>query len=402
MKIIPFSPPDITESEIDEVVGVLKSGWITSGPKKAEFEKMITEKYGVGGAVCLSSATVCMELVLRLLGIGAGDEVITSAYTYTASASVISHVGAKAVLVDTAPDSFEMDYEKIEDAITEKTKAVIPVDIGGRICDYGKIYKAIENKKNLFNAGGNKYLQKLGRIAVIADAAHSLGSVRCGKFSGQFADFTSFSFHAVKNLTTGEGGAIVWKNDNGFDSAELSKMFMLYSLHGQNKDALSKTKAGAWEYDILFPGYKCNMTDMQAALGVSGLRRYNAMIEHRRNLVNNYNEALKDLFSQVLIHDDGESSSNCHLYLARFPITLEQRNKIINDCGEEGVSLNVHYKPLPMLTAYKDMGFDIFDYNNAYNQYVNEITFPLYSTLSFEDQAYVIDVFRRAYAKNVK
>ncbi len=402
MKNIPFSPPDITESEIQEVVGVLKSGWITSGPKKAEFEKMITEKYGVGGTICLSSATVCMELVLRVLGIGEGDEVITSAYTYTASASVINHVGAKIVLVDTKKDSFEMDYQKLEEAITEKTKAIIPVDLGGRICDYAQILKAIENKKSLFNAGDNKYLKKLGRIAVLADGAHSLGSMQNGKYAGQFADFTSFSFHAVKNLTTGEGGAIVWNCENGFDGEELYKTFMLYSLHGQNKDALSKTKAGAWEYDILFPGYKCNMTDLQAALGVSGLKRYDAMIEHRKKLVEIYDRELGGILSSSLIHFDGENQSNCHLYLARFPITTEQRNQIINDCGSEGVSLNVHYKPLPLLTAYKNLGFDIKDYENAYDLYHNEITFPLYSTLSFEDQMFVIDVFKRVYEKNTK
>ena len=402
MKNIPFSPPDVGGSEIEEVIKVLKSGWITSGPKKAEFEKMLCEYCGVSGAIALSSATVCMELVLRMLGVGPGDEVITSAYTYTASASVIYHVGAKIVLVDTKPDSFEMDYDSLENAITEKTKVIIPVDVGGRICDYKKIYKAVENKKHLFNPGNSEILKKFGRIVVLADAAHSLGSKQGEKFSGQFADFTSFSFHAVKNLTTAEGGAIVWKKNEILDGESLYKNFMLLSLHGQNKDALNKVQAGAWEYDIVFPGYKCNMTDIQAALGVSQLKRYDKMLAHRRTLVENYNKELKNYTIQTLVHFDDDNVSNCHLYLARFPITSEQRNEIIAECGKLGVSLNVHYKPLPLLTAYKNLGFKIEDYKNAYNQYCNEITFPLYSTLSFENQEYVIEVFKKVYNDIVK
>lgn len=397
MKNIPFSPPDITQNEIDEVIEVLKSGWITSGPKKKQFEDMLIEYCDVSGAICLSSATACMELVLRALGIGPGDEVITTAYTYTASASVINHVGAKIVLLDTKPDSFEIDYEKIADAITEKTKAIICVDIAGRICDYEKVFAAINSKKNLFSSGNNPILESLGRVAVIADSAHSLGSKKNGKQSGNFADFTSFSFHAVKNLTTAEGGAIVWNSINGIDNAYLYNQFMIYSLHGQTKDALSKTEAGAWEYDILLPGYKCNMTDIQAALGVSQLRRYDKIIAHRKELVKKYDEALKPYITHSITHFDNENESNCHLYLARFPISIDQRNLIIKKCAEKGVTLNVHYKPLPLLTAYKNLGFDISDFPNAYNVYKNEISFPLYSTLSFEDQKYVIDIFKEVY-----
>lgn len=323
MKSIPFSPPDITQSEIDEVVDVLKSSWITSGPKKKQFEEMLKSKCDVDEAICLSSATACMELVLRMLGIGPGDEVITTAYTYTASASVINHVGAKIVLLDTQPDSFEIDYEKIADAITENTKAIISVDIAGIICDYDKIFAAINSRKNLFSHSNNPILKSLGRVAVIADSAHGLGSKKNGKQCGNFADFTCFSFHAVKNLTTAEGGAIVWNTINGIDNEYLYKQFMIYSLHGQTKDALSKTEAGAWEYDIVLPGYKCNMTDIQAALGVSQLRRYDKIIAHRKELVNRYDEALKPYVTNSIIHFDEENESNCHLYLARFPVTIE-------------------------------------------------------------------------------
>lgn len=397
MKSIPFSPPDITQHEIDEVVEVLKSGWITSGPKKKQFEDMLIKYCDVDGAICLSSATACMELVLRMLGIGPGDEVITTAYTYTASASVINHVGAKIILLDTQPDSFEMDYDKIADAVTENTKAIICVDIAGRICDYNKIFDAINSRKQLFSSGDNPLLKSLGRVAVIADAAHSLGSKRNGKQSGSFADFTCFSFHAVKNLTTAEGGAIVWNAIHGIDNQYLYNQFMIYSLHGQTKDALSKTEAGAWEYDVLLPGYKCNMTDIQAALGVSQLKRYDKSLAHRKELTNRYNEALKPYITQAIVHFDSENESNCHLYLARFPVSIEQRNSIIKNCAKKGVALNVHYKPLPLLTAYKNLGFDISNFPNAYNVYKNEISFPLYSTLSFEDQHYVIDIFKEVY-----
>ncbi len=401
MKRILFSPPDITQKEIDEVVGVLQSSWITSGPKKNQFEEMLRDYCHVDGAICLSSATAGMELVLRILGIGPGDEVITTAYTYTASASVIHHVGAKIVLLDTGPDSFEMDYEKIADAVTEHTKAIICVDIGGRICDYDRIFAAIDSKKDLFSAGNNAILQSLGRIAVIADAAHALGSKQRGKQCGHFADFTCFSFHAVKNLTTAEGGAIVWNTIAGMDNEDLYKQFMIYSLHGQTKDALDKTEAGAWEYDILLPGYKCNMTDIQAAIGVAQLRRYDEILAHRKELVNKYDEALKPYITHSIPHFEGENESNCHLYLARFPITMEQRDMMIKKCAEKGVALNVHYKPLPLLTAYKNLGFDIGDFPNAYDVYKNEISFPLYSTLSFEDQQYVIDVFKAVYEELV-
>lgn len=397
MKTIPFSPPDITEAEINEVVSVLKSGWITSGPKKKEFEDMLCDYCRVDGAICLSSATVSMELALRVLGIGPGDEVIVPAYSYTASASVICHVGAKIVMLDTAPDSFELDYDSIAGAITEKTKAIIPVDLGGRLCDYDKIFAAVNSKRALFKPGKNAILNSLGRIAVIADSSHSLGSMRNGIPSGGFADFTCFSFHAVKNLTTAEGGAAVWKTFEGIDNEHIYKQFMLYSLHGQNKDALDKTKAGAWEYDIVFPGYKCNMTDIQAALGVAQLKRYDKMLAHRKMLVERYDDLLSDLLIGKITHFDSQSESNCHLYLARFPITIAQRNEIITKCAEKGVILNVHYKPFPLLTAYSDMGFDIKDYPNAYDMYKNEITFPLYSTLSVEDQDYVINTFREVY-----
>ena len=398
MKNIPFSPPDITEAEINEVVSVLKSGWITSGPKKKEFEKMLCDYCQVDGAICLSSATTSMELVLRVLGIGHGDEVITTSYSYTASASVIHHVGAKIVMLDTAPGSFEMDYDKLSDAITEKTKAIIAVDLGGRICDYDKIFTAVNQKKALFDPADNKILKSLGRVAVIADSSHGLGSKRNGVQSGGFADFTCFSFHAVKNLTTAEGGATVWKSFDGIDNDELYKLFMLYSLHGQNKDALDKTKAGAWEYDIVFPGYKCNMTDIQAALGVAQLRRYPDMLAHRRALVERYDAALSDLLIGKITHFDSQSESNCHLYLARFPVSLEQRNEIIKRCAEKGVTLNVHYKPFPLLSAYANLGFSEKDFPNAIVMYKNEISFPLYSTMSFEDQDYVIDTFKEVYS----
>ena len=397
MKNIPFSPPDITDAEINEVVSVLKSGWITSGPKKKEFEDMLCDYCRVDRAVCLSSATASMELALRVLGIGPGDEVIVSAYTYTASASVICHVGAKPVLIDVAPSSFEMDYDKLADAITAKTKAVIAVDLGGRLCDYDKIFEAVNSKKSLFDPGDNPVLKSLGRVAVIADSAHGLGSKRNGVPSGGFADFTCFSFHAVKNLTTAEGGATVWRSFDGVDNDSLYKQFMLFSLHGQNKDALDKTKAGAWEYDVLFPGYKCNMTDIQAALGVAQLKRYDKMLAYRKQLVRRYDEAFSDMLLGEIVHFDEQSESNCHLYLARFPITLEARNKIIIACAEKGVTLNVHYKPLPLLTAYSSLGYSIDDYPNAYEIYKNEISFPLYSTLSFEDQDYIIATFKEVY-----
>jgi dTDP-4-amino-4,6-dideoxygalactose transaminase len=386
---IPFSPPDITEAEIDEVVRVLKSGWITTGPRTKEFEKRIAEYVGVDKAVCLNSATAAMELTLRILGVGQGDEVITSAYTYTASASIIHHVGAKIVLVDTAPNSFEMDYEQLEGAITEKTKVIIPVDLAGKMCDYDAIYSVVEKKKHLFQAS-NELQAEIGRVIVMADAAHAFGATRKGLKCGQVADFTCFSFHAVKNLTTAEGGAVVWKNDLGLDSEKLYNQFMLYSLHGQSKDALAKMQKGAWEYDIVFPGYKCNMTDVLAAIGLAQLNRYEKLLERRREVIGKYDHVVRRLGIETLEHFGEDFSSTGHLYLTRIPgINEVTRNEIISRLAEKGISCNVHYKPLPMLTAYKNMGFRIEGYPNAFDVYQNEITLPLHTLLDDEDVAYI-------------
>jgi capsular exopolysaccharide synthesis family protein len=390
LRNIPFSPPDITDEEINEVINAMKSGWITTGPRTKEFERKIAEYVGVNKAVCLNSATAAMELTLRILGIGPGDEVITSAYTYTASASVIDHVGAKIVLVDTAPDSFEMDYEKLADAITENTKAIIPVDIAGKMCDYDKIYEVVESKKELFKA--NNDIQDLfNRVIVMADAAHAFGAERKGLKCGQVADFTCFSFHAVKNLTTAEGGAVVWRNDLGLDDEEMYKQFMLYSLHGQSKDALAKTKKGAWEYDIVIPAYKCNMTDILASFGLIQIKRYEGLLERRKEIIEMYDSMLHPLGVQSLQHYGEDFASTGHLYLARIPgINEEERNEIIIKMAEDGIATNVHYKPLPMFTAYKNLGFDIKDYPNAYAQYANEITLPLHTLLSDEDVEYIL------------
>lgn len=387
---IPFSPPDITDLEINEVIKTLKSGWITTGPKTKELEKRIADYVGVNRAVCLNSATAAMELTLRILGVGPGDEVITSAYTYTASASVIEHVGAKIVLVDTAPNSYEMDYEKLSDAITERTKVIIPVDLAGKMCDYDTIYEIVENKKNLFRA--NNEIQALfNRIIVMADAAHAFGAERNGKKCGQVADFTCFSFHAVKNLTTAEGGAVVWKNDNRIDDDELYKQYMLYSLHGQSKDALAKTKKGAWEYDIVYPAYKCNMTDIMASIGLNQLDRYNNLLRRRREIIEMYDNALKPLGIKIFNHYGKDYFSSGHLYLTRIPgIDESQRNELILNLADVGITTNVHYKPLPMFTAYKNLGFDIKDYPNAYNQFKNQITLPLHTLLSDDDIEYII------------
>ncbi|WP_404429645.1 DegT/DnrJ/EryC1/StrS family aminotransferase [Sutcliffiella horikoshii] len=388
---IPFSPPDITDAEIEEVIKTMKSGWITTGPRTKEFEKKIAEYVGVNKAVCLNSATAAMELTLRILGIGPGDEVITSAYTYTASASIIDHVGAKIVLVDTAPDSFEMDYSKLADAITSKTKAIIPVDIAGKMCDYDSIFEVVENKKHLFNA--NNELQELfNRVIVMTDAAHAFGAEKNGMNCGQVADFTCYSFHAVKNLTTAEGGAVVWRNVEGLDNEWLYKQFMLYSLHGQSKDAMAKAQKGAWEYDIVYPAYKCNMTDIMAAIGLIQLNRYEGVKERRREIIEIYDKALLSLGFQSLKHYGEEFTSSGHLYLLRIPgISEQERNEIIVKLAEIGVASNVHYKPLPLFTAYKNLGFDIKDYPNALNQYVNEITLPLHTLLSNEDVEYIVD-----------
>jgi dTDP-4-amino-4,6-dideoxygalactose transaminase len=396
LRIIPFSPPDITDAEIEEVIKAMKSGWITTGPRTKEFERRIAEYVGVKKAVCLNSATSAMELTLRILGIGPGDEVITSAYTYTASASVIAHVGAKIVLVDTAPDSFEMDYGKLKNAISEKTKAIIPVDIAGKMCDYDKIYKTIEDKKGLFKS--NNEIQKLfNRIIVIADAAHAFGAERKGMKCGQVADFTAFSFHAVKNLTTAEGGAVVWRNDRGLDDEELYKQFMLYSLHGQSKDALAKTQRDTWEYDIVYPAYKCNMTDILAGFGLIQLSRFETLLQRRKEIIELYDKAMSKIGIKSLKHYGKDFSSSGHLYLTRIPgITESERNEIIVKVAEYGVATNVHYKPLPMFTAYRNLGFDIKDYQNAYAQYINEITLPLNTLLSGEDVEYVCRVLKRA------
>lgn len=393
MKKVPFSPPDITESEVNLVSEALRSGWITTGPKTKEFERLIAMCCQTEQAVCLNSATACMELILRVLDVGPGDEVITSAYTYTATASVTCHVGAKVVMVDTAPDSFEMDYDKLADAITEKTKVVLPVDLAGVVCDYDKIFAAVESKKHLFSPA-NDIQKAYGRVIVLADAAHAFGAKWHGKMCGEIADFTSFSFHAVKNLTTAEGGALTWRNHDGVDNESLYKQFQLLSLHGQNKDALAKTRLGAWEYDIVAPYYKCNMTDVMAGIGLAQLKRYPEMLYRRRQIIERYNEGLKGRNVQVLDHFGDDHSSSGHLYLVRLlGEDVEYRNVVIERMAERGIACNVHYKPLPMMTAYKNLGFDIVDYPNAYNQYHNEITLPLHTSLTNEDVEYVISNF---------
>lgn len=393
MKKIPFSPPDMSEAEINEVAEALRSGWITTGPKTKEFERLIALCCQTEQAVCLNSATACMELILRVLGVGPGDEVITSAYTYTATASVTCHVGAKVVMVDTAPDSFEMDYDKLADAITERTKVVLPVDLAGVVCDYDKIFAAVESKKHLFSPA-NDIQKAYGRVIVLADAAHAFGAKWHGKMCGEIADFTSFSFHAVKNLTTAEGGALTWRNHDGVDNESLYKQFQLLSLHGQNKDALAKTRLGAWEYDIVAPYYKCNMTDVMAGIGLAQLKRYPEMLYRRRQIIERYNEGLKGCDVQVLDHFGDDYSSSGHLYLVRLlGEDVEYRNAVIERMAERGIACNVHYKPLPMMTAYKNLGFDIANYPNAYNQYHNEITLPLHTSLTDEDVEYVISNF---------
>ncbi len=388
---IPFSPPDITEQEADLVREALLSGWITTGPKTKEFERKIAAYCGTDKAVCLNSATACMESILRVLGIGPGDEVITSAYTYTATASVTCHVGAKVVLVDTKPGSFEMDYEKMADAITERTKAVLPVDLGGVVCDYDQIFQAVESKRHLFHASND--LQKAyGRVVVIADGAHAFGATWHGKRCGQIADFTSFSFHAVKNLTTAEGGALTWLNRDGIDNEALYKQFQLLSLHGQNKDALAKTQLGAWEYDIIAPYYKCNMTDVMAAIGLVQFERYPHLLARRREIIRRYDEALKGLPVQVLNHyPSADTASSGHLYITRLlNKSMEERNEVIIRMAERDIACNVHYKPLPMMTAYKALGFDIKDYPNAFDMFKNEVTLPLHTKLTDEMVDYVI------------
>ena len=400
-KSIPFSPPDIGEEEIKEVIDALKSGWITTGPKTKEFERKIASYCNTSKAVCLNSATACMEMTLRLLGVGPGDEVITSAYTYTASCSVICHVGATPVLVDVKKNSYEMDYEKLADAITEKTKVIIPVDIAGIMCNYDKLFKIVESKKNIFKAK-NDIQRAFNRIIIMADAAHAFGASRFGKMCGEVADFTSFSFHAVKNLTTAEGGAVVWKDISGIENEYIYKQYQLLSLHGQSKDALAKTKLGAWEYDIVSPAYKCNMTDITASIGLAQLSRYDELLARRREIIEMYNNGFEDLDIEVLNHYDKNHTSSGHLYFVRINgINDKERNKIISKMAEKGIACNVHYKPLPMLTAYRQLGFDIKDYPNAYEQFINEITLPLHTKLSDDDIEFIINEFRNLIRKYI-
>lgn len=390
---IPFSPPDISEEEIEEVVDALKSGWITTGPKTKRLEKELLQFTGTNVGVCLNSQTAAAEMTLRVLGIGPGDEVITSAYTYTATASVVDHVGAKLVLVDTQEDSLEMDYDKAAELINENTKAIIPVDLAGIPCDYDRIFELVENKKELFRA--NNDLQKsFNRILVIADTAHALGASYKGNKIGSVADFSNFSFHAVKNFTTAEGGYATWKDREGIDNEALYKQYQLLSLHGQSKDALNKTKLGSWEYDVMGPWYKCNMTDVLASIGLAQVRRYPELLKRRKSIIEKYDKNFRPLGLETLNHFDDNHESSGHLYITRIPgIDTDSRNKIIEEMAKVGVACNVHYKPLPLLTAYKNLGFDIKDYPNAYDHYKNEITLPLHTKLTDEEVDYIIEKY---------
>ena len=396
---IPFSPPDVGEEEIAEVAEAMRSGWITTGPRTKAFEKRLARYMHTNKVVCLGSGTAAEELNLRILGIGKGDEVIVPAYTYTATASAAIHVGAKVIFVDSQPNSFEMDYDQMEAAITEKTKAIVAADLAGLICDYDRIYQAVENKKSLFTPSGNtelgRRIQKaLGRVAVIADAAHAMGASRNGVMAGAIADFTSISFHAVKNFTTAEGGASTWRKIEGIDDEELYTQYQLYSLHGQSKDALAKTVRGSWEYDVIGPWYKCNMTDITAAIGLRQLDRYPSILERRKEIIARYDEMCDSLGLIRLNHFANDHKSSGHLYMVRIPNAGEQeRGDIIAKMSEEGIACNVHFKPLPMMTAYKEYGWDIKDFPNAYNFYQNEITLPLHTKLSDEDVDYIIDKF---------
>ena len=390
---IPFSPPDISEEEVEEVIDALKSGWITTGPKTKRLEKELLQFTGTNVGVCLNSQTAAAEMTLRVLGIGPGDEVITSAYTYTATASVVEHVGAKLVLVDTQEDSLEMDYDKVAELINENTKVIIPVDLAGIPCDYYKIFEIVEEKKNLFKA--NNDIQKaFDRIIVMADTAHALGAKYKGKKIGSVADFSNFSFHAVKNFTTAEGGYATWKDRDGINNEALYKQYQLLSLHGQSKDALNKTKLGSWEYDVMGPWYKCNMTDVLASIGLAQVRRYPELLKRRKSIIEKFDKNIRPLGVETLNHFDKNHESSGHLYITRIPgIDTESRNKIIEDMAQVGISCNVHYKPLPLLTAYKNLGFDIKDYPNAYNHYKNEITLPLHTKLTDEEVDYVIEKY---------
>ena len=414
LRNVPFSPPDMTEAEAKEVREAILSGWITTGPRTKKLEKLISEYVGTEKTVCLNSATAAMEMALHLLGVGPGDEVIVPAYTYTASASVPLHVGAKIVLVDIQKDCLEMDYDKLAAAITEKTKVVVPVDLAGIVCDYDRIYEIIESKKHLFHPS-NDIQRKIGRIAVSADCAHAFGAQRHGKMAGSIADFSSFSFHAVKNFTTAEGGAVTWNLPFGNEVVEkqqyycgspvpfiegetwnefLYRLAQLFSLHGQNKDALAKTKLGAWEYDIIGPWYKCNMTDVVAAIGLIQFERYPGMLARRRQMIERMDAAFADLNISVLKHYGPNWAGSGHLYIVRLlGKTREETNHVIEKMAERGIATNVHYKPLPMMTAYKALGFDIKDFPNSYNAFVNEITLPLNTKMSDEDVEYVIENF---------
>ena len=401
LKYIPFSPPDISELEIIEVAEALRSGWITTGPRTKELEHRLADYCHTSRVVCLNSATAAEELNFRVCGIGDGDEVIVPAYTYTATASAAIHCGAKVIFVDTQKDSTEMDYDKVAEAITEKTKAIVAVDLAGIICDYDKLYTVVKNKKNLFKAKkgdslGARIQQTIGRVLVFADSAHALGATRNGKKAGQIADFTDFSFHAVKNFTTAEGGASTWKDIPGIDNEEIYKQFQLYSLHGQSKDALAKTQLGAWEYDIIGPWYKCNMTDIMAAIGLRQLDRYPSMLERRKEIIEKYDKACDELGMEHLTHYTENSISSGHLYLVRLAgLGDKERREVIIKMAEAGVTCNVHYKPLPMMTAYKALGWDIKDFPNAYKLYENEITLPLHTKLSDEDVEYVLNTFKK-------
>lgn len=401
---IPFSPPDVSEEEISEVADALRSGWITTGPKTKEFEYLIsmccqTARNGADGkplptTVCLNSATACMELALRVLGVGEGDEVIVPAYTYTATASSVCHVGARPVLIDCATGSFEMDYDKLAEAINERTKVVMPVDLAGIVADYDKVFAAVESKKDLFRPN-NDIQRAYGRCIVVADAAHAFGAMWHGLMCGEIADFTSFSFHAVKNLTTAEGGALTWKAHEGVNDREVYKQLQLFSLHGQNKDALAKTKLGGWEYDIIGTWYKCNMTDIMAGIGLAQIKRYPEMLRRRRQMIEQYNVAFQNLPVEVLPHYSNDHSSSGHLYMVRLSgADTAERNRVIEEMAVRGIATNVHYKPLPMMTAYKELGYDIKDFPNAFAQFENEITLPLNTRMSDEDIVYVIKNFK--------
>ena len=388
---IPFSPPDISDLEVNEVADALRSGWITTGPRTKELERQVASFCGVNRAVCLNSQTACAEMALRLLGVGPGDEVITTAYTYTASASVVCHVGARLVLIDTQPDSLEMDYDRVEAAITERTKAIIPVDLGGIPCDYQRLFEIVNRTKHLFHPA-SAIQEALGRVAVMADTAHAFGASYQGMKVGSVADFSSFSFHAVKNFTTGEGGALTWRSIPGIDDEAIYKKLQLLSLHGQSKDALEKEQLGSWEYDVVGTWYKCNMTDIAAAMGLAQMKRYPGLLRRRREIIDRYDTALKPLGVGVLPHFTSEHQSSGHLYLTRVPgISETQRNEIIYEMARRGIACNVHYKPLPMHTAYRELGFDIKDYPNAFANYLNEISLPLNTCLTDEQVAYVID-----------